>query len=383
MLSSVKGSKCRRPLKPSNGAPPPRKKQKSSISIGKENQRVQQVTKASSSRVSSVHNEEKGAEVKIWSLLAEVSESEKGKGVDLCELQNGETVQKNDENVSQDAWVSPDWEEREAVAEERKQLSASIGSVSEIIQSTYVSNSCSSSFCDPKDSMNTKSVEADEVEEQKPCLWLQRESKVEESFQKGQCDIKDFNICEDVSSLKAEGRSFYLMSIESRLMESKPKLCPLNIPDSCRNVELRVEEKNLKSKENLDGCKDAKGLKTGRGSPYSKSIESRLLESGKKYDSSDAGVCYGDFEPGTQLNVLMDLCCEIREGYSENGDFYYEENGLSDEAFELEGDGLVECPLCGTDITHLSEELRQVHTNDCLDKDGTTEVILSLLTFSF
>lgn len=72
------------------------------------------------------------------------------------------------------------------------------------------------------------------------------------------------------------------------------------------------------------------------------SIESRLLRS-RAVDCSSSQ----DFE---ELDVLLKLCEENNDNHN-----------------EVEG-GPVQCPLCGIDISDLNEELRHIHTNDCLDK---------------
>ncbi|KAK0571238.1 hypothetical protein LWI29_012953 [Acer saccharum] len=71
------------------------------------------------------------------------------------------------------------------------------------------------------------------------------------------------------------------------------------------------------------------------------SVESRLLRSRAVDCSSNE-----EFEESAELDVLLKLCEEAAVSY----------------------DVSVQCPLCGIDISDLSEELRQVHTNDCLDK---------------
>eukprot|EP01018_Ginkgo_biloba_P027587 Gb_40486 [translate_table: standard] len=43
-----------------------------------------------------------------------------------------------------------------------------------------------------------------------------------------------------------------------------------------------------------------------------------------------------------------------------------------------ETEQLVHCPICGAEITHLNDEERETHTNDCLDKDEVETVISSL-----
>lgn len=74
------------------------------------------------------------------------------------------------------------------------------------------------------------------------------------------------------------------------------------------------------------------------------SVESRLLRS----TTVDCSVNDESEEEDTELDVLLKLC---------------EENNLNFNGV----DELVRCPLCGIDISDLNEELRLVHTNNCLD----------------
>ncbi|KAI9191136.1 hypothetical protein LWI28_004074 [Acer negundo] len=81
------------------------------------------------------------------------------------------------------------------------------------------------------------------------------------------------------------------------------------------------------------------------------SVESRLLRSRTVDCSSNE-----EFEESADLDVLIKLCEEADVSY----------------------DVSVQCPLCGIDISDLSEELRQVHTNDCLDKcDNEAQDVVS------
>ncbi|KAH0969718.1 hypothetical protein GBA52_028314 [Prunus armeniaca] len=69
-----------------------------------------------------------------------------------------------------------------------------------------------------------------------------------------------------------------------------------------------------------------------------------------------------DFE---ELDVLLKLCDQAEEGESVGiSDGMEEGYGI----VEDENGGLVQCPLCGVDISDLSDEERQVHSNECLDK---------------
>jgi hypothetical protein len=86
--------------------------------------------------------------------------------------------------------------------------------------------------------------------------------------------------------------------------------------------------------------------------------KSKLVESGTNMHTGEVGE---NFEPGTQLNELMNLCAELE----------------SQQDFNLDREhGSVDCPLCGHDLSGLSELLRQLHTNNCLDRGDTCEVSL-------
>lgn len=98
----------------------------------------------------------------------------------------------------------------------------------------------------------------------------------------------------------------------------------------------------------------------------SNSIESKLM--------TGRGVDLGfseDFEVGAELDVLLNLCSQV-EGEEEDADAV---NGVA--FIPQHGDGLhgdqvfvkIQCPLCGIDISHLSSEQRELHTNECLDKE--------------
>ncbi|KAK9060596.1 hypothetical protein SSX86_021302 [Deinandra increscens subsp. villosa] len=121
----------------------------------------------------------------------------------------------------------------------------------------------------------------------------------------------------------------------------------------------------IKVDDGVSVNKDEKNTKLKGGFGYlSNSIESRLLLRSK--GSCSLGVCenacekvgedveerFEDLEETgtTQLDVLLDLCCSSEEKEIETGDF-------------------ISCPMCGFDISKMSDEMRQVHTNECLDKE--------------
>lgn len=64
-------------------------------------------------------------------------------------------------------------------------------------------------------------------------------------------------------------------------------------------------------------------------------------------------------EGSTRLDELLKLCAdEDDSGQDDFKDDYEEEETVNS----------VSCPLCATDISGLSDEMRQIHTNECLDK---------------
>lgn len=149
----------------------------------------------------------------------------------------------------------------------------------------------------------------------------------------------------------------------------------------CRN-ELQNEEYSLfqsadsKAEDGKDGYG---GFRNFKAAYSSRSIESRLLAANEK---SVANISVGGhlveddcevLEVGTQLNELINICCGMDEGGSSHGGAF-ERNEVFCETTVSEQFTSVECPLCGGDITDLSNEQREIHTNDCLDKAGTMEV---------
>lgn len=88
-----------------------------------------------------------------------------------------------------------------------------------------------------------------------------------------------------------------------------------------------------------------------------------------------------EFEGCTQLDVLIKLCDsgervqdnEIIQDCKGDFDFGEEYNNLEEQEAGESGNGkevgLICCPLCGKDISELQEDLRQVHMNECLDKE--------------
>ncbi|KAK4757876.1 hypothetical protein SAY87_019177 [Trapa incisa] len=110
-----------------------------------------------------------------------------------------------------------------------------------------------------------------------------------------------------------------------------------------------------------DKCEKSPGKKVldleGNGTYLVNSIESKLVAGGN-IGCDDKGLTedecsFEEFEGGVKFDLLLKLCMD--------GDF--------------EDANMIYCPLCGLDISDLSEESRQVHTNECLDhEEEQTEV---------
>ncbi|CAN4127943.1 unnamed protein product [Withania somnifera] len=89
------------------------------------------------------------------------------------------------------------------------------------------------------------------------------------------------------------------------------------------------------------------------------SIEARLLNSKGERKEKELEQC-------SELDLLLKLCGE------EDGDALTADLPSQEKCLRFEGEcGLICCPLCGADISDLSGEMRQVHTNECLDKEDT------------
>lgn len=96
-----------------------------------------------------------------------------------------------------------------------------------------------------------------------------------------------------------------------------------------------------------------------------KSIEARLLNSNGGFEERKEE----ESEECSELDLLLKLCGEEDEV---DGDALSADLPRQEECLGLDEEyGLICCPLCGADISDLSGEMRQVHTNECLDKEET------------
>ncbi|XP_058222295.1 uncharacterized protein LOC131332223 [Rhododendron vialii] len=120
---------------------------------------------------------------------------------------------------------------------------------------------------------------------------------------------------------------------------------------------------------------EGKGLDQ-RGVCYpSNSLESRLLKSivRDSFSNDEETGEESEEEHCTQLDVLLKLCSEKADDDRSNRSEDFSAACVRQHCGV--GDSLVHCPLCGADISCLSDELRQVHTNDCLDKEEAPDVV--------
>ncbi|XP_022139623.1 DNA cross-link repair 1A protein-like isoform X2 [Momordica charantia] len=116
----------------------------------------------------------------------------------------------------------------------------------------------------------------------------------------------------------------------------------------------------------MDECKGSKV----KGGYLCNSIESRLMNSRVDRDVGISGggvdkVASDDFESDTELDLLLNLHSQVDEEDHMNGVRF----GTEETDFPVDEEGLIQCPLCGVDISDLSDKERQVHTNDCIDQE--------------
>ncbi|KAI3875308.1 hypothetical protein MKX03_000735 [Papaver bracteatum] len=188
------------------------------------------------------------------------------------------------------------------------------------------------------------------------------ESTMDNLVERGNGGFLGTGVSEMSDEFKETQEECSLEVIESTLLEN----CSLDVDDNGGSSEFSGEQ----SEEDIK----KKGFELDEKKGYlSNSVESRLLASTRTSGTSYSvrnedhldDISVTDFELGTQLNVLMELCSDIGEELKRNGG---ERNGSDG--------GLVKCPLCGTDISDLNEEMRLVHSNECLDRDEMQSVVV-------
>ncbi|XP_038701091.1 DNA cross-link repair 1A protein isoform X2 [Tripterygium wilfordii] len=187
----------------------------------------------------------------------------------------------------------------------------------------------------------------------KPSANLHRSSKTPKRLRSGKENVAPTNV--DVLDFKFE---------EDCSLDSIPS-----------SIDFTARDGNLDNM--VVGDDDGKkGLEMDRGY-LRNSIESRLMQRQEVDSGSITGQgglseddTLRDFKGSTQnaeLDVLLKLCAEDD---SSGACIDQQEDNSGESVRDGGGDrGLVQCPLCGIDISDFSDEMRQVHTNDCLDKN--------------
>lgn len=130
---------------------------------------------------------------------------------------------------------------------------------------------------------------------------------------------------------------FNFNSDETCSLEAIPSSIDCTRPKACVDSDRSPEREEIKEI-----------LKANEGY-LRNSVESRLLRPRAADCSLSEESEEEEEEEDTELDVLLKLC---------------EKNEVNCNKI----DESVRCPVCGIDISDLNEELRQVHTNNCLDK---------------
>lgn len=101
------------------------------------------------------------------------------------------------------------------------------------------------------------------------------------------------------------------------------------------------------------------------------SMESKLLI---EHEEEEQNFCGEEFleEGSTQLDVLLKLCNDVDEREIDT-----DGSGLGFSEKDKFGE-LISCPICGADMSGVSDDLRQTHTNECLDKMGDSNDVIPL-----
>lgn len=128
---------------------------------------------------------------------------------------------------------------------------------------------------------------------------------------------------------------FYLNSGETCSLEAIPSSIDCTRPTACVDIDHSPE------------CEEIKEILKVNEGYLRNSVESRLLRP-RAADCSLSEESEEE-EEDAELDVLLKLC---------------DKNDVNCNKI----DESVRCPLCGIDISDLNEELRQAHTNNCLDK---------------
>ncbi|ESQ39204.1 hypothetical protein EUTSA_v10001326mg [Eutrema salsugineum] len=133
------------------------------------------------------------------------------------------------------------------------------------------------------------------------------------------------------------------------LLDCIPSSVDCSGGDVSEPIFVETEDEHLLADEKVrDDC-----FKANREGYLCNSMEARLSKSRIRL-RFDGGIHEEDevfVEPDTELDVLIKLCSEGNSGECSLGK-----------------NDLIQCPLCSMDISDLSEEQRQFHSSECLDK---------------
>ncbi|XP_054819313.1 uncharacterized protein LOC129318516 [Prosopis cineraria] len=104
---------------------------------------------------------------------------------------------------------------------------------------------------------------------------------------------------------------------------------------------------------------------------FRNSIESKLLASRRESFNGGHGKSLNanvnnDFKAASELDLLLNFGSELDkvDGSAAVAFPHHERDGLHANSVG----GLIQCPLCGIDISDLTDEQQNIHTNDCIDE---------------
>lgn len=182
-------------------------------------------------------------------------------------------------------------------------------------------------------------------------------------------------------------------SLLNKGVYKRDEKCSLDfIPSTIDYGQYEVDPEDLAEDSVSDGCgvcsseaEDKKKWKIKEGY-FRNSIESKLLASRMESFNSGNGKSSNkdgnnDFEVASELDLLLNFCSELDEVDSSRtvASRHQERPDLHADS----GGGRVQCPLCGIDISDLTEERRHIHTNDCIDKGESKAQDVSSLLFRY
>jgi DNA cross-link repair 1A protein len=248
----------------------------------------------------------------------------------------------------------------------------------------------------PAEGNQSRLIEARVLESDAKYECVIVDSYVSKGFGSGILDSLNDNRKEKETGVVSEcGFEFHSRNHPLQSLESKLQKTNVNYDSGggdCKEArDLGLQACNLVSQQRIvaaghcvtpenESVENISGPEICKENYCSNSTESKLLESQTPHDLEGGG--YDDFEIGTQLNELINLCMEENmEGHSNCRTSPIEQNKCDSKSLESENQVL--CPLCGSDISEFNEERRQLHTNNCLDEPSKVHLqdILNHIVF--